>query len=87
MFRCRFSPYRPYSNPCILKGLKGFDTAKAVASGVNLCRDLVNSPPNVLTPGALAAAAVKIAEENGLEAEILEVRCFRGINFLADKLH
>ncbi|CAM9502920.1 unnamed protein product [Ascophyllum nodosum] len=54
------------------EGLKGFDTAKAVASGVNLCRDLVNSPPNVLTPGALAAAAVKIAEENGLEAEILE---------------
>ncbi|CAM9663960.1 unnamed protein product [Pylaiella littoralis] len=50
----------------------GFDAAKAVASGVSLCRDLVNSPPNILTPGALADAAAKIAEDHGLECEILE---------------
>lgn len=49
------------------------DAAKAVASGVSLCRDLVNSPPNMLTPGALADAASKIAEDHGLECEILEV--------------
>lgn len=49
------------------------DAAKAVASGVNLCRDLVNSPPNMLTPGALADAAAKIAKDHGLECEILEV--------------
>ncbi|CAM9562700.1 unnamed protein product, partial [Ectocarpus sp. 13 AM-2016] len=50
----------------------GLDAAKAVASGVSLCRDLVNSPPNMLTPGALADAAAKIAEDHGLECEILE---------------
>eukprot|EP00752_Nemacystus_decipiens_P009097 g8122.t1 len=48
------------------------DSAKAVASGVSLCKDLVNSPPNVLTPGALADAAGKIAKDHGLECEILE---------------
>lgn len=49
------------------------DSAKAVASGVSLCKDLVNSPPNMLTPGALADAAAKIAKDHGLECEILEV--------------
>lgn len=58
------------------KNLKGFDAAKAVASGVYLCKDLVNSPANVVTPVSLADAAVKIAEENGLKAEILEVKRF-----------
>eukprot|EP00903_Cladosiphon_okamuranus_P013572 g12642.t1 len=48
------------------------DSAKAVASGVSLCRDLVNSPPNMLTPAALADAASKIAKDHGLECEILE---------------
>lgn len=57
------------------QGADGLDAAKAVSSGVNLCRDLVNSPPNVLTPVSLAEAAVKIAEDHGLEAEILEVSC------------
>lgn len=46
--------------------------AKAVSSGVRLCRDLVNSPPNVLTPGSLADVAAQIAKDHGLEAEILE---------------
>ncbi|CAN0230049.1 unnamed protein product, partial [Laminaria digitata] len=50
----------------------GLDAAKAVASGVNLCRDLVNSPANVLTPVSLAQAALKIAADHGLKAEILE---------------
>ena len=50
------------------------DSAKAVASGVSLCKDLVNSPPNVLTPGSLADAAAKIAKNHGLECDILEVQ-------------
>lgn len=59
---------------CCHQESTGLDAAKAVASGVSLCRDLVNSPPNMLTPGALADAAAKIAEDHGLECEILEVR-------------
>lgn len=51
----------------------GFGGAKALASGVNFCRDLVNSPANVLTPTSLADAAKMMAEEHGLECEILEV--------------
>ncbi|CAN0480658.1 unnamed protein product, partial [Scytosiphon promiscuus] len=51
----------------------GLDAAKAVASGVNLCKDLVNSPPNVITPVSLAQAALKIAADHGLKAEIMEV--------------
>ncbi len=54
-----------------------FDAAKAVASGVSLCRDLVNSPPNMLTPGSLADAAKMIADDHGLECEILEVNTSR----------
>ncbi|CAM9937203.1 unnamed protein product [Scytosiphon promiscuus] len=49
-----------------------FDGAKAVASGVSFCRDLVNSPPNMLTPTSLAEAAKMMSEEHGLECEILE---------------
>lgn len=55
------------------QGSEGLNAAKAVSSGVRLCRDLVNSPSNILTPGSLADVAVQIAKEHGLEAEILEV--------------
>lgn len=44
--------------------------AEAVAAGVYLCRDLVNMPPNVATPSRLAQAAVEIAQEHGLTAEV-----------------
>ncbi|KAG5191723.1 leucyl aminopeptidase [Tribonema minus] len=43
-----------------------------VAAGVNLARDLVNAPPNYLTPAAMADAAVAIAQEHSMECEILE---------------
>lgn len=54
------------------QGSDGLARAKAISSGVSLCRDLVNAPPNVLTPGSLADVAVQIAKDHGLEAEILE---------------
>ncbi|CAM9218993.1 unnamed protein product [Phaeothamnion confervicola] len=47
-------------------------TAAAVASGVNFCRDVVNSPANFLTPASLAEAATTVAAEHGLEIEVLE---------------
>jgi leucyl aminopeptidase len=43
-----------------------------VAAGVNLCKDLVNAPPNFLTPQSMADTAVAIAKEHGMECEILE---------------
>jgi leucyl aminopeptidase len=44
----------------------------AVAAGINLCRDLVNAPPNYNTPQSLADAAEMIARDHGLEVEILD---------------
>ncbi|MCL5676551.1 MAG: hypothetical protein M1602_01485, partial [Firmicutes bacterium] len=42
------------------------------AAGANLARDLGNEPSNVLTPTALAERARKVAEEVGLQYEVLE---------------
>ena len=42
------------------------------AEGANLARDLGNEPSNVLTPTALAERARKVAEEVGLQYEVLE---------------
>lgn len=42
------------------------------AESVNATRDLVNQPPNVLTPRAMAEEAVKIAKENGYKIKIFE---------------
>lgn len=49
---------------------KAFKTAKAVADGVNLARDLVNEPPNVLGPVEFAAKAREL-EKLGVDVEIL----------------
>jgi leucyl aminopeptidase len=44
----------------------------AVCSGVELARELVAAPPNVVTPAALADTAAEIAREFGLELKVLE---------------
>ncbi|MGQ9691917.1 MAG: leucyl aminopeptidase [Thermaceae bacterium] len=44
--------------------------ARIVAEAVNYARDLVNEPPNILTPQALAERALALAEEVGLEVEV-----------------
>ncbi len=43
-----------------------------ICSGVELARELVGSPPNSLTPSALAETALSIAKEYALESKILE---------------
>lgn len=43
---------------------------EAVASAINLARDLVNEPPNELTPAALADAAHDVAKSHGLKVSI-----------------
>jgi leucyl aminopeptidase len=49
---------------------KAFKTAQAVADGVNLARDLVNEPANVLGPVEFAAKAKEL-EKLGIDVEIL----------------
>ena len=44
----------------------------AICSGVELARELVAAPPNVVTPAALADTAAAIASDFGLELKVLE---------------
>jgi leucyl aminopeptidase len=44
----------------------------ALAEATNFARDLVNEPPNVLTPSELANRASVMAKQFGLECEILD---------------
>lgn len=45
---------------------------EAVGRAVNLARDLVNDPPNELTPAALAAAAEQVARDGGMSVKVLD---------------
>jgi leucyl aminopeptidase len=46
--------------------------ARQIVSGVLLARELVAAPANVVTPVTLAEVALAIAQEHGLDVEILE---------------
>jgi leucyl aminopeptidase len=48
-----------------------------LADNVNRARDLINEPAAVITPEVLAARAAEIAEEVGLELEILDPNALR----------
>jgi leucyl aminopeptidase len=50
---------------------RGLARGGAVADGVALARDLVNQPPNYMTPTLMADAATRLAEELGLWVEVL----------------
>jgi len=50
----------------------GLEPVEATCAGVELARQLVAAPPNVLTPQALADTAADIAREFGLELKVLE---------------
>ncbi len=49
----------------VLRVRKAVERGNAIASGVNIARDLVNMPAKVMTPSALAEAAERIAKEGG----------------------
>jgi leucyl aminopeptidase len=55
---------------------KAFETEVQIgtilAEAQNFTRELVNEPPNKLTPEALATAAKEMADDSGLECEILD---------------
>lgn len=46
--------------------------AQILAEATNFARDLINEPPNVLTPSELANRAVAMAKQSGLEWEVFE---------------
>ena len=49
----------------------GIARAEAVAAGVTLARDLVNTPANRMTPSVIAERATALAAETGLKIEVL----------------
>lgn len=51
---------------------RGQKIGAAMANGTRLSRDLANLPPNICTPAYLAQAAVRMAGEHGLRADVLE---------------
>ena len=51
---------------------EGIRRGTALAEAANFARDLVNEPPNVLTPTELANQAVGMAKRFGLEYEVLD---------------
>ncbi|MFF1420179.1 leucyl aminopeptidase [Streptomyces sp. NPDC058280] len=48
------------------------DRAIALTEEINRARDLVNTPPNDLTPEAFAAVATAVGKENGIKVQVLD---------------
>ncbi|MFI5617369.1 leucyl aminopeptidase [Streptomyces sp. NPDC051567] len=48
------------------------ERATVVAAEVNVARDLINTPPNDLTPEAFAAVASATAKEHGVKVQVLD---------------
>ncbi|MFD7085270.1 leucyl aminopeptidase [Streptomyces sp. NPDC002181] len=48
------------------------ERASVVATEVNVARDLINTPPNDLTPEAFAAVASATAKEHGIKVQVLD---------------
>ena len=51
---------------------KALDQGRIIAEAQNFTRDLINEPPNKLTPAVLADAARTMAAEFGLKCEVLD---------------
>ncbi|KPV42122.1 leucyl aminopeptidase [Alicyclobacillus ferrooxydans] len=65
----KFTVYSTYDVAGLSTGIKN---GEAVASGVCLARDLVNTPGNRMTPTIMAEHASKIAHEYGMTLEVLD---------------
>lgn len=68
------------ADPSVVK--KALKTRDAIASGVELARDLVNEPPNVLYPEEFADRAAKLAKL-GVEIEVLDEKQLKKIGMRA----
>ncbi|ULJ62325.1 leucyl aminopeptidase [Wielerella bovis] len=79
----RFDAYKKEANPAKLQAVEfvhatetallqsALEQAEALLYGVNLCKDLGNTAPNICTPTYLAETAAKEAQALGAEAKIL----------------
>ena len=59
---------------------KGIKEGQAMADGCLLARALVNEPPNVLTPGTMAARARAMARKEGLTCKVHNVAALKKMN-------
>src|SRR5690606_28842211 len=66
----------------LAKTRRAFTARQAVAAGVDLARDLVNEPPNVLGPVEFAAAAQEL-EALGVRVEVLGEPRIRALDMRA----
>lgn len=85
----RFDYYKKESNPAKLQSVEfvhdkheneiqaALNISQALLAGVNLCKDLGNTAPNICTPTYLAETAAKEAQALGAEAKILGVDYIR----------
>lgn len=51
---------------------RGCTVGRVMAEATNLARDMINEPGNAMTPTDMAEIAKKVAEDRGLEYEVLE---------------
>ncbi|MGH2807879.1 MAG: leucyl aminopeptidase family protein, partial [Actinomycetota bacterium] len=82
----RFGGYKSDPHPSKIEQIRvlgaserTIERAAAIAEATALARDLSNTPPNFLTPDALASKAKEVADVNGLECTIWDEKT------LADK--
>lgn len=59
---------------------RGVGEGQALAAGCLLARSLVNEPPNVLTPEAMASRARSMARKEGLKCKVLGVPQMKKLN-------
>ena len=50
----------------------GVAVGLVISRAVNLSRDMINEPANAMTPTRMAEVALEVAQENGLEIEVLD---------------
>ena len=51
---------------------QGIELGRTFAQGAIMARDLVNEPANIMTPTEMAHQAQQVAQETGMEVEVLE---------------
>ncbi|MCD6453413.1 MAG: leucyl aminopeptidase [Dehalococcoidales bacterium] len=51
---------------------QGIDSGRVLAEATNLARDMANEPANYMTPTLMAETAARLAEDYGLELNVLE---------------
>ncbi|MCH8063800.1 MAG: leucyl aminopeptidase [Chloroflexi bacterium] len=50
----------------------GVAEGRAIGDAVNFCRDMANEPANAMTPSEMSERALQVANEGGMELEVLD---------------